>query len=491
MGSGGSSGHQSHTVQPGGGGDPALGAPTFSDLTAGRAQLDWDPAGNRLTIVRGDPLQRWGIEPPLTESDAQQFLNHRGEPDAPNMLTGRQLIPLSHTQLPEGLTRAAQRRAASTEAAAGAAESAAAQQSRLDAMRHWPVSEVSYLTDPQAYEDAYHAAQERARTGEPVVPYMSQNACAGLANPDGGRGFGVELEFDLPGMPAAQRQHVVQRIAEEMRQAGVSSTNRVHGYHEGRGRGQTNYTADENGWRVEHDATVAGEIVSPILYDTPQTWRNLKTVCDIINRNGGRASINTGSHVHVSTPDYDHNVRNYNTLLANAQSYEDTMYRLSANPERRNHRGTTWCRPNPPITPQGWSDQVSAVQHNGGHACAINMSGMRTGGPRDHAEFRMYDGSLDPGTIQAQINISLGMTHAAIRGVTATDPPHNQPRHEAHGTHRAIYGRRAPTDRQQWRQSSTSARSLADLIFWRTQNKDQLAAVMATTSWQGQRQRIT
>ena len=499
MGSGGSSGHQNHTVAPGGAPSPTAttDAPDWHELLRGGAEINWSEEDAAAIITRPNPLQHWRIEP-MTPSEWDYWQNEcDGALDSSNlgetyaeMLQGRQIILQAGTRLPEGLSRQGQRQAASAEAAAGAAETLEARAAQYSAMRDWPDADVSYLEDARAYENAFHAARERMDRGEPAVPYMTENACGGMANPEDGRGFGVELEFDLPDVPRHERGERLLRIADEMHAAGVTQSSRVFGYHEGRGRDQTNYTADPNGWRVEMDGTVAGEVVSPILHDTPETWRNLKTVCDIIARNGGRASVRTGSHVHVSTPDYDHNVENYNRLLANAQSFEDTIFRLSANPQTQTHRGMSWCRPQD-LPPRGWESQSQAVGYNTGHNYAINMQGMRTGGARDHAEFRTYDGSLDPGAIQAQVNISLGMTHAAIRGASAMDPPHNQPRHEEYGTHRAIYGRRQSRNREQWRQASASVRSMADLIFWKRENKEQLAALMATTSWQGRRQQTS
>ena len=50
--------------------------------------------------------------------------------------------------------------------------------------------------DHAAFQAAYRAAQERRRRGEAAVPFMTENATGGLGARDGGRSFGVEMEFD-------------------------------------------------------------------------------------------------------------------------------------------------------------------------------------------------------------------------------------------------------------------------------------------------------
>lgn len=383
-----------------------------------------------------------------------------------------------------GFPRATQRLAAAREAAAGAAESVNADAARQHAIATWPEAEVSYLEDPEAYEADYRAARERIARGEAAVPFYTEDATGGLGSVEGGRGFGVELEFDFPA--GTDRAAALNAIATDMATAGLSESGRIRGYHEGRGRDLSNYTTAASGWRVEQDVTVAGEVVSPILHDTPESWANLQAACDIIRQHGGIATVRTGGHVHVGTGDYDHHVDRPATLLHNAASYEDTLMRLSTNPGSGEHRGTMWCRPQEPVDFHGQQRHDSLIDSQTGHQLAINMQGMRSGARSDHVEFRSFDGSLDPGVIQGQINLSLGMAHAATRNVRATDPPHEQPYHNRLGAHRARWGRRN-LGTADWRESSRSARSLAGLVFWRRQNMAQVAAMMAGTSWQGPR----
>ncbi|MFC5148977.1 amidoligase family protein [Streptomyces aureoversilis] len=362
-----------------------------------------------------------------------------------------------------------------------AAEHAAsvAEQERLRAEHAAQPAARSYSEDFDAFQEAYDQAQARRRAGEPPVPYLTENATGGLGAREGGRAFGLELEFDFPpSMDYAQRQRAQQAIAREMHEAGIAPDPHIHGWH---ASARAGYTDDANAWRVEHDSTVAGEIVSPILYDEPQTWNNLARVCEIIRRNGGVASARTGGHVHVSVPDYDHTVENHNRLLGTVGAYEDVLYRLAQNPARRQHRGLRWCRPN--REPSAPYTSVAAVRNaNNSHGIGLNFQSV-DGRSSDHAEFRMWDGSLEPGVIQAQVNVSLGLANAALREAGTAPPPPREPV----GSQRAALERDGLSRRrlsgERWQQSTASFRSMVDRIFPREENRAQAAALFAATRW--------
>ncbi|WP_416071838.1 amidoligase family protein [Streptomyces sp. ID05-04B] len=336
----------------------------------------------------------------------------------------------------------------------------------------------SYLEDMDAFQEAYDQARERQRAGEPLVPYMTENATGGLGAREGGRAFGVEIEFDYPdSMTYSERQAASRRIARELHEAGIAPDANVNGWH---ASARAGYTDAPNAWRLEYDSTVAGEIVSPILYDEPQTWNNLAQVCEIVRRNGGIASPRTGGHVHVAVPDYDHTVENHNQLINTVAGYEDVIYRLAQNPAADRHRGLEWCTPN--TQPSRPYTSVSAVQsYNNSHHIGLNFQSVH-GRQSDHAEFRMWDGSLDPGTIQAQVNVSLGLTNAALREAGSTPPPPPQ-RVGHHRRARAQAGQRGRLTGEAWTNATRSFRDMADRIFGREENRAQVAALFAGTRW--------
>lgn len=353
------------------------------------------------------------------------------------------------------------------------AEREAADAARDAAAAEWTGPEVSYIEHPEAFQAAYEEALARRARGESPVPYMTENATDGLGAP-GGRGFGVEIEFDFPpGLRWPERAEALDAIGRDLHEAGLTSYMPQQPYHAGRaesaGRGH------DGGWRFESDATVAGEIISPVMHDTPETWANLSRVCEIVRRHGGVASASTGGHVHVGLADYDHTVENHNRLLQTAAGYEDTLYRLAQNPDAASHRGTEYCAPN--RDPGAGYASISSVRaSNSGHP-GLNFNyvqGTRT----DHVEYRMWDGSLDPGVIQSHINISLAMTAAGSRGGYTPPPP--TPR----GTGLAANPGRRRLRGAQWLESTAPFRRFADTLFRREANAAQAASLFAVTRWQ-------
>ncbi|MFC8442601.1 amidoligase family protein [Streptomyces griseoincarnatus] len=373
--------------------------------------------------------------------------------------------------------RSVQRAAAQQVLDEVAAEHQAAASLQEEAREQWPPNEVSYTEDFDAFQRDYDAARDRAQRGEQVVPYMTENATGGLGAREGGRGFGVEIEFDIE--PGVDRQQAIQNIARELRDAGLSRTARQYGYHSQQSAG---YTDEPNAWRLESDCTVAGELVSPILYDEPQTWQNLATACEIIQRNGGRASFGTGGHVHVGMHDFDHDVANHTRLMQMYKAHEDVLYRLAQNPasEGNQHRGTRWCNPNP-VPSEGYS---SISQINARHGQAVNLYGAMRGGQSAHGEFRLWDGSLNPSVIQTQVKLSLGMAAAAVRQDTNASGPRMELGSHREQRRQAGLGQRRRLSGDDWRTTTANFRQLVDSLFQRPEDKAQATALFHETRWQ-------
>ncbi|WP_439681461.1 amidoligase family protein [Embleya sp. MST-111070] len=338
---------------------------------------------------------------------------------------------------------------------------------------------VSYTNDFDAFQTAYDQARQRQATGLTPVPFLTENATGGLGAREGGRAFGVEIEFDFPtAMSGTAQAEARLAIARDLHTAGIAADARLYGWH---ASARSGYTDAANAWRLESDATVAGEIVSPILYDEPQTWANLAAVCAIVRSHGAVASARTGGHVHVAVPDFDHTVGNHNRLIETVGAYEDVIYRLAQNPASSRHRGLEWCHPNR-IPSSPYTSVGSVRENNNSHHVGLNFQSV-TGRGSDHAEFRMWDGSLDPGVIQAQVNLSLGLANTALREAGTSAPLVRAPvgSQRAALAREGLLGRRLSGDR--WRESTASFRSLADRIFSRGENRAQAAALFAATRW--------
>ncbi|MEV4115791.1 NUDIX domain-containing protein [Nonomuraea sp. NPDC049695] len=403
---------------------------------------------------------------PSTVRDARQAAIHEHA-------EAQQAYQQAHPRMRRALSRFA-----GTDALAVAEqERVASLEARAQAWQRRPeLPEVSFTRDFAAFRRAYDRALERAARGEPVIPYMTENATASLGARDGGRGFGLELEFDLPG-PAAGR--VLEDIARALHEAGLTGDAQVHSYHAMQGQG---YRSGKNGgrglWRLEKDGTVAGELVSPILYDEPATWENLRIACEIIRAHGGTATVSTGGHVHVSTHDYDHIVEHHTGVLDYVDHHSDTLYRLGHNPERESHRGLQYCQPNQRPA-AGYEPMGPMRNSNSNRKVAVNMAGMK-GSSKDHIEFRLWDGSLDPAVIQSQTKVSIALVEAVLRNAPLGDLP-NMGRRDRLGTHAGLRNLGAALDLTE--RGSLSFRSLVDELFWRAADKEQLTALYAATRW--------
>lgn len=252
--------------------------------------------------------------------------------------------------------------------------------------------------------------------------FMADNVTDGVCDPNvpGSRRFGIELEFMLPDNHSYDDNHeTLTEIARELNEAGLSDSDRLRGYHAGQ---MENWQS----WSLEEDATVSGELVSPLLDDSPQSWEQVKTVLDILRRHGATASVQAGSHVHVSTGSYGDSLANHIELVREMHRHEDILYRAAANPERGTHRGDSWCSPNTDTPSSTISPAESSRWHpqdlyrQSIHETALNMAATGSGA-QGHAEFRLWDSSLDAATIQRQVAISVAMAETAERNVTRND----------------------------------------------------------------------
>jgi hypothetical protein len=304
-----------------------------------------------------------------------------------------------------------------------------------------------------ANDDLHRQLLQLARTsgGE----YESENVIG-----DPNQTFGVEIEFDDADANA---------VARAFHAAGLASTPNVQGYHSHREPGK---------WVVERDTTVNGEVVSPVLRDTPETWAQLEQACSILRENGARVTARTGGHVHVGADSagMDHDVGRFRRV-ANACAWaEDLMYRLAAATGRggRRHRGAgngyRWCGP----MGAGQFEQAQSLSELASRVGSSHSFGLNYGNlleSRRTIEYRYFDSSLDPARLQANIKLACWITK---RASTLPDS--------------AIPTERVPLGSHAEGQVSDSGdgllRRFADTIFVRPQDKLKLYWLFQRSAWQ-------
>lgn len=368
--------------------------------------------------------------------------------------------------------------------------------SNAESLRNWRPVGVSFEEDPTIFQEMYKDARAaRAAWKEAIaqgntdnvpypVPYYRENAFGGLGTRASGRGFGTEIEFCFPeNMSYEEMRRRIDTIGQELYALGLTNNARQQ-YDKASAGWIRDY--HERGWAYESDGSVnGGEIISPIMYDEPETWGNISAVCNILKRNGAIPSNNAGLHVHVGTADYDHEIEKHNRLLSAFAENEDLIYRLSANPSTGKHRGYYYCRPNTvPASP--YTTINSARTSHNGHHLGLNLQSV-TGQDGDNVEFRTFDSSLEPAAIQAQIGLSLMITEGAKRDETASVPPSG--RHPL-GERYESNPRRGTLTGDAWHESTRTFRRFIDKFVPGSDDErnnpriKQLVSVFAMTKWQ-------
>lgn len=240
----------------------------------------------------------------------------------------------------------------------------------------------------------------------------------GVSDPRG-RSFGLEIEVDFPDSVnwGQERSDLAFRLGE----AGLSRHSRPLGWHYaargGERYGEPSYSDDLSTWTVEADSSVDGvggargcEIVSPILYNTPEAWEAVKKVFDIVKELGGKVTSRTGLHVNIGASDFDTSLRKATVLADVARRFDDVLVRLAHSPEIGSaHRGRHYCH-TPATLPSRSRDPYYLLAGNGHHS-AVNLTHIPQPGGRarnsSRVEFRIFDGTLDMGRLQ--MNVELGM----------------------------------------------------------------------------------
>ena len=346
-------------------------------------------------------------------------------------------------------------------------------------------AEVLYFENFDAFKEDYEKAIEAKMNngGKPVIPYLRENALDGMATRASGQGFGVEIEYEFPDT-IPSRDHANQNIGRELLAAGLTPDHNQHGYHSAESNGYPDTHVDDQGrgnWSLERDGSVnGGELVSPTMYDEPETWEKLEKAIQILRDNGAIPTIRAGGHVHVGTGLFGGDPSKYTELSRLMTQHEDVMYRLASEPVRGTHRGTGYASPSPAVPSQGFSDISSLRNGSGGRGRAINYSNV-LGNQRDHSEFRLFDSTLDAGAIQTHIKLAVAMTHAAMK---ITENNGTSRSKEKIGTHDVrIKARSMSSEPESLEEESTTFRSLLDTLFIRREDKAQAVALFANTSW--------
>lgn len=343
-----------------------------------------------------------------------------------------------------------------------------------EGMEHETAAEVDmqqwdYTDDGFFYTEHPEVFQEDMRrlAAEPV-PYYHENVLNGADTT-----FGIELEF-VGGSSEV--------IAYELYQMGLCARPYMVGYHAQTAPGM---------WKVERDASVTtggqgGEIVSPILRDTPETWRQIETICEVAKRNGARVNQKTGGHVHVGAEDVlDGKRQRWRRFFKLADGFESVLYRLSGGEQGR-FRGGHYAESAHTQNQSGINanmpreDTITVFRQilsriSQTRYASINLKPFIAG--RKTVEFRAFNGTLTPGIIQANIKYAVGSVRTSERSRTRDSETYDVTETDKK---RGSIIRRYRENEQ--RSDSTMMRAL-DAIFARKEDKEHILSVLAKNEW--------
>lgn len=99
-----------------------------------------------------------------------------------------------------------------------------------------------------------------------------------------------------------------------------------------------NLSKNLHDWDLVNDGSVdfkyegkkyGGEVVSPILTDSIDTWKHLRTVCKLIKSNIGFTNEKAGSHIHIGIQIFEENKKYLLNFIKLWISYEHVIYRFA------------------------------------------------------------------------------------------------------------------------------------------------------------------
>ena len=318
-------------------------------------------------------------------------------------------------------------------------------------------STFRYSDDPARF-----AADVRAAISDPRVPFMAGDPTRPVMYGFGAdREFGVELEYDSPRPNIAADQ-----IGHALYGADFTRTPRMQRYGAARSSG---YVRDlRGGWTFERDGSVDGEVVTPIMSDRPETWNRLHEVCTLITGNGGVASGRTGSHISISAADHAGMAARMTRFMRFMHRHQADLHLMAT---AGHGRGPGYANPirEPPTVGFNRISELRNSTHRYTYVNVAHIADRSTdlAAASSRIEFRLWDGSLDPARIQAQVKLSAALLDYSSqnRSLTFADP-------------RPQGGRLNP-DHDDFAAGTQHVRHLIDELFRRDEDKQQVTRLWA------------
>lgn len=306
------------------------------------------------------------------------------------------------------------------------------------------------------------------------IPYEYENVLNGSQVT-----FGIELEF-VGGN--------ADRIARELYDLGICAYDRRVGYHSPGVPGK---------WRLERDGSVSsgdmgGELVSPVLKDSPETWSTIETICEVAKRHGATVNSKTGAHVHIGMDPLDTARQRWKRFFKTINGFEECIYRFSGGDLGRIRSNySTYATPfsgrsgNAATSRFSMNDMrdvqaLASRASNNNRYYGINLTNISSSSKPNTVEFRYFNGSLNPSQIQANVKLANGIVMAAEKARTRDGESDSMiisetMKRRGNMLKDTTQGDNVPDD--------SKIMKLVDIIFSRKQDKDAALSVFAKNNW--------
>lgn len=334
-----------------------------------------------------------------------------------------------------------------------------------NADRGFSDDEHFYADEPEQF------SRDLERLRNEPIPYEYENVLNGSDV-----SFGIELEF-VSGDSNA--------IARELFDMGICGSPRMVAYHSDGVPGK---------WKLERDGSVTtggrgGELVSPILKDTPETWQQIEKICEVARRHGGRVNFETGAHVHISAEPLDGKRQRWRRLFKTFEGTEEAIFRFSGG-EQGSFRNTDYTSSSSNemrramrarLPEEGTIGDFRSALHNSRSNIgwtkyrSLNLSPFANG-TRNALEIRAFNGSLTPGVIQANVKVAAGLVHTAER---------SRIQGENGGLTSPAFKRRGQMINQYQENGMNDGTMIrfVDTYFTRKSDKEHIMGILAKNSW--------
>lgn len=326
-----------------------------------------------------------------------------------------------------------------------------------------------YLDDSFFYtENPEQFHQDMQRLRDVPVPFYYDNVLNGSNIT-----FGVELEF-VGGDSNA--------IARELHRLGICSSPFMQNYHSSRVPGM---------WVLERDGTVTngdsgGELISPVLTDTPETWHQIETVCEVARRYGAMVNTSTGGNVHIGAEDaLDGKRQRWRRFFKTTVGFENTFHRLAGGEQGR-FRNSGWASSSISQNRVGITTRLPQEENTAAFQYAIerisrgkyqSINLKHFSGSKKTIEFRAFNGTLTPGIIQANVKYAAGVINTSIRsrirqdeGINVSDADRKR-------------GRLINDYESNNARDDASVMKALDVMFSRKEDKEHILSVIAKNTW--------